>query len=370
MVFCFLNSPHGFVSEAATVTLAWDPSDITVSGYKIHYGATSHNYQYQVDVKNSTSCTISGLEKGTTYYFAATAYNSNGESDFSEEVAYTVPQAFSSPPVDTDGEGISDQESSYLVIEAEEMSDHTGGGGQKEDYWVLWTNGSINEDVPFPHSTTYRFEVTAKGSLAHGVGPEMELLIDGQSKGTVFVNTGIPKTYIFQAEVSAGNHDVTIAFDNDYYNASQRVDRNLFVDKIAIVASPGDVVTELTIEAEHMTFHSSGTQKGDYWLLWTNGVMAEDVYFPNSGTYRIEVTAKGSLVDGVGPEMELLIDGQSKGSVFVNSENNQTYVFQAEISPGNHDFTLAFKNDYYNATQSVDRNLYIDEIMIKHLSSY
>jgi hypothetical protein len=30
-----------------------------------------------VDVKNNTSCSISGLEEGKTYYFAATAYDNN-----------------------------------------------------------------------------------------------------------------------------------------------------------------------------------------------------------------------------------------------------------------------------------------------------
>lgn len=33
------------------------------------------DYQYTVDVKNNTSCSISGLEEEKKYYFAATAYN-------------------------------------------------------------------------------------------------------------------------------------------------------------------------------------------------------------------------------------------------------------------------------------------------------
>jgi hypothetical protein len=76
-----------------------------VIGYKFHYGTVSKNYQYTVDVENNTSCSISGLAEGTSYYFAATAYNDkNLESSYSEELAYTIPDTLPPPspsPVDT-----------------------------------------------------------------------------------------------------------------------------------------------------------------------------------------------------------------------------------------------------------------------------
>ena len=78
---------------ASTITVAWDKNaEADVIGYKFHYGTVSKNYQYTVDVKNNTSCSISGLAEGTRYYFAATAYNDkNVESSYSEELAYTIP---------------------------------------------------------------------------------------------------------------------------------------------------------------------------------------------------------------------------------------------------------------------------------------
>jgi len=81
----------------SSVTLAWDlGADNSISGYEIHYGAASHNYTDAVSVGLVSRVTISGLNVGTTYYFAATAYNLLGlESDYSEEVSYTV------PPVET-----------------------------------------------------------------------------------------------------------------------------------------------------------------------------------------------------------------------------------------------------------------------------
>jgi hypothetical protein len=77
----------------AQVTLAWDPSsDANISGYKLYWGSQSKQYTLLTDVGNNTSETISNLQAGTIYYFAATAYDVQGnESSYSNEVSYTVP---------------------------------------------------------------------------------------------------------------------------------------------------------------------------------------------------------------------------------------------------------------------------------------
>ena len=78
-------------ADAAHVTLTWNASTGPVAGYMVHYGETSGSYQYSVDVGNNTSCTISGLDLHKTYYYAVTAYDSdNNESDYSEEISYTI----------------------------------------------------------------------------------------------------------------------------------------------------------------------------------------------------------------------------------------------------------------------------------------
>lgn len=78
---------------AAEVSLTWDPNnETTLAGYKLYYGTSSQNYTESVDVDINTAHTLENLEEGQTYYFALTAYDTEGnESGFSNEISYEVP---------------------------------------------------------------------------------------------------------------------------------------------------------------------------------------------------------------------------------------------------------------------------------------
>jgi len=88
---------------AAQVTLVWDHNnEPDLAGYKIYYGNSSRDYSKSIDItsRNITTCTIPDLIEGQTYYFAATAYNSNlVESDYSVEVSYTIDSTTTTVPV-------------------------------------------------------------------------------------------------------------------------------------------------------------------------------------------------------------------------------------------------------------------------------
>lgn len=103
---CLAISAH-----AAQIQLAWDPPTnangtpiTTLAGYKLYYGPGSRTYPAIVTVGNHTTFTLDGLEAGTTYYFAVTAYDQTGvESEYSEELQVTIevpasPQPSEPPP--------------------------------------------------------------------------------------------------------------------------------------------------------------------------------------------------------------------------------------------------------------------------------
>jgi hypothetical protein len=99
-LFLFTAETH-----AADLTLAWDANtESNIAGYKIHYGLSSGNYSTVIDAGNPdpTTYVVTNLNEGTTYYLAATAYDSsNNESGFSQEVVYTVPSSSSTTTTTT-----------------------------------------------------------------------------------------------------------------------------------------------------------------------------------------------------------------------------------------------------------------------------
>jgi len=91
---------------AESTTLSWDAVDAPdLEGYVVYWGTTSINsagftgYEECQAVGDITSFEITGLEPGQTYYSAVTAKDLAGqESDFSDEISYTVPDPFENQP--------------------------------------------------------------------------------------------------------------------------------------------------------------------------------------------------------------------------------------------------------------------------------
>ncbi len=88
----------GEAQAGQSITLAWNPNtEADVIGYRLYYGLAPRNYLTHLDVlppdapATNVAASVSGLLAGRTYYFAVTALNRDGaESDYSEEVLYTV----------------------------------------------------------------------------------------------------------------------------------------------------------------------------------------------------------------------------------------------------------------------------------------
>lgn len=82
----------------AVVTLSWEPPACTdfdcAEGYKVYCGSASGVYGLPVDVGAALEHPIS---TPGTYYCAATAYNTGGESPFSNEVFFTLKSAPGAP---------------------------------------------------------------------------------------------------------------------------------------------------------------------------------------------------------------------------------------------------------------------------------
>ena len=91
--------PAVSIASAADVTIAWDANtEPDLAGYILFFGTSSGSYANSIDTGKNTEYTVTGLAEGTTYYFAAKAYNtSDNQSGYSQELVYTVPSANSAP---------------------------------------------------------------------------------------------------------------------------------------------------------------------------------------------------------------------------------------------------------------------------------
>lgn len=77
-------------SPGSSVTLAWSPVG-NIVGYYVYWGPGTRSYTNSV-FSSTTNATVSGLNAGALYYFAATSTNQLGlESVYSGEISYQVP---------------------------------------------------------------------------------------------------------------------------------------------------------------------------------------------------------------------------------------------------------------------------------------
>ena len=100
----------GTVYASCNVTFEWTPNkEAYIQGYRIHYG-TKQNGPYDqifnagnpVAINGKIRVTISDLDEGT-WYFVATAYDGDYESEYSAEVSFTCQESSAShlSPPDT-----------------------------------------------------------------------------------------------------------------------------------------------------------------------------------------------------------------------------------------------------------------------------
>ncbi len=156
---------------AAGVTLAWDPSpDDRVTNYRVYWGYQSRTYTGSFDVGNVTNATVGSLVAGTHYFFAVTATTPEGlESDYSNEVDYTVPLPPLTPPVLEVQAGATPEEARLLwTATADPAVDNyrVYWGTQSGNYTGWFDAGKVTSAVvgSLTPGATYFFAVVAAAS--------------------------------------------------------------------------------------------------------------------------------------------------------------------------------------------------------------
>ncbi|MFO1512654.1 MAG: Ig-like domain-containing protein [Verrucomicrobiota bacterium] len=208
----FLTQISSFA--AGSVTLAWDASpDASAVGYRIYYGPASGAYTNSATVGNVTTAVLTNLVNGSTYYFAATAYNSVGEeSPFSNETSYSVPGASTNqiPTLDPISSLTINEDAGAQTVN---LSGITSGSVNEAQTLTVTATSSNPSLIPNP-SVTYTSPNTT-GSLAftptangNGSATISVTVNDGQA-----ANNTITRTFV--VTVTAVNDTPTLAALND-----------------------------------------------------------------------------------------------------------------------------------------------------------
>lgn len=85
---------NGGASLVNYVWIEWTDDDPAAASFNLYWSDTGpHVYEHVMNTTNKT-CVVSNFPVGATWYFAATALDSNGvESDFSDQYAFTMKPA-------------------------------------------------------------------------------------------------------------------------------------------------------------------------------------------------------------------------------------------------------------------------------------
>ncbi len=107
----------------------------------------------------------------------------------------------------------------------------------------LYSNGRIETRVNFTTSGTYSFQVVAGGNAALGVLPQVGITIDGVTRTNFFLTTTNMTPYTITLSVTAGTHNIGLAFLNDYWEPPE--DRNAAFSLLSIALPTAPRITFL-----------------------------------------------------------------------------------------------------------------------------
>ena len=125
---------------------------------------------------------------------------------------------------------------SALTIDATKAQIKTIGSA-KDGVWNLWSAGEVGEYLEFAGGGRYKIAVTAYGSPAGRVWPEMSLRINGATIDSARVASAEAQVYMFVVKLPKGSGRVVVTFDNDAVIGNE--DRNLYLSKIEITPPKG-----------------------------------------------------------------------------------------------------------------------------------
>lgn len=297
-----------------------------------------------------------------------------------------------------------------------------GPVGIQEKELFFWANGRAEWEIDLPETGTYNWGLVARGTPVGGIYPLVDVFIDGERVGMLYIGSEEPQTYTLPFKAKKGKHILSIAFINDAYSPPE--DRNLWVqsfllakatdrENLELVTSPPALVSiplgkgrlvlnslrweeppagnglkarrfiSSLLNALGATFAPRSVsilkaevmepegeipffrKEAGYVYLGGNGTLRSEVEVAREGDYRITIWARGTPVGGIYPVVVLEMDGKEIGRVECKGEDWSPHSLIAHLPPGRHVLRLSFINDEWRPPE--DRNLWLSQIEFEAL---
>ena len=109
-----------------------------------------------------------------------------------------------------------------------------GEGSKTKEGWVLYREGSIEQELFVPPVGKARLAITAAGTKVNGRGPGFMVFLDGRLILDGEIASEHWTTLEKEIEIMPGESRLRIRFINDAIDPVQREDRNLKLEKISM----------------------------------------------------------------------------------------------------------------------------------------
>lgn len=147
-----------------------------------------------------------------------------------------------------------------------------------------------------------------------------------------------------------------------YLNAAQRI-----ADQAVLPRNNSAATTVRRFQGREMQPRNVGSQYGknnQSRLLASNAEIFVNFEFPKPGKYALRFRAFGQQAGSEAPKLDLKLDGKvlkTFSIVPVESDNDgrKSFEFMAQVPGGQHKISLAYTNDFYEASTKSDRNVVI-----------
>jgi hypothetical protein len=184
------------------------------------------------------------------------------------------------------------------------------------------------------------------------------VFVDGKQLAGIFTakashSAGIDQTFTFKGDWAPGGHTVAVKFLNDAYAGTPSTDRNLYVDKVTYNG------TNLNKSAALM---SAGSKS---FAVTDSTALPPLVTGSGSDMLVVKVSEDYYLANA---QFTVAVDGKQLGGTFTattlhSSGGSQAFAFAGDFGASQHSVSVKFLNDAYAGSPSLDRNLYVNDII-------